>query len=83
MWQVIGSRTDGWLRCWWSEKSYVHRLAGGRSCVCRHLKGAVAALVPFFDTERAYTYAAVAGIVLAASLLSSVAQPLFGALTDR
>lgn len=46
-------------------------------------QGAVAALVPFFLSERAYTYAAASGIVLAASLLSSVAQPLFGALTDR
>ncbi|WP_327352031.1 MFS transporter [Streptomyces sp. NBC_01304] len=46
-------------------------------------QGAVASLVPFFVSERAYTYAAVSGIVLAASLLSSVVQPLFGALTDR
>ncbi|MET9548880.1 MFS transporter [Streptomyces sp. NPDC006627] len=46
-------------------------------------QGAVAALVPFFVAERAYTYAAASGIVLAASLLSSVAQPLFGALTDK
>jgi FSR family fosmidomycin resistance protein-like MFS transporter len=57
-------------------------LAVGHACVDIY-QGAVAALVPFFVTERAYTYAAVAGIVLAASLLSSVAQPLFGALTDR
>ncbi|MFD7813559.1 MFS transporter [Streptomyces sp. NPDC059785] len=46
-------------------------------------QGAVAALVPYFVAERAYTYAAASGIVLAASLLSSVIQPLFGALTDR
>ncbi|GGX13126.1 MFS transporter [Streptomyces noursei] len=46
-------------------------------------QGAVASLVPFFVAERAYTYATASGIVLAASLLSSVAQPLFGALTDR
>ncbi|GAA2094776.1 MFS transporter [Streptomyces albiaxialis] len=46
-------------------------------------QGAVAALVPFFVAERAYGYAAASGIVLAASLLSSVVQPLFGALTDR
>jgi FSR family fosmidomycin resistance protein-like MFS transporter len=46
-------------------------------------QGAVAALVPFFVAERAYSYAAVSGIVLAASLLSSVTQPAFGALTDR
>ncbi|GAA2254161.1 MFS transporter [Streptomyces ruber] len=43
----------------------------------------MASLVPFFVAERAYSYAAVSGIVLAASLLSSVAQPVFGVLTDR
>ncbi|GAA2925257.1 hypothetical protein GCM10020221_21520 [Streptomyces thioluteus] len=45
-------------------------------------QGAVAALVPFFVSERHYGYAAASGVVLAASLLSSVVQPLFGALTD-
>nr|WP_253668050.1 MFS transporter [Streptoalloteichus tenebrarius] len=57
-------------------------LAVGHACVDVY-QGAVAALVPFFLAERAYTYAAASGVVLAASLLSSVAQPLFGALTDR
>ncbi|WP_030432463.1 MFS transporter [Allokutzneria albata] len=57
-------------------------LAVGHACVDIY-QGAVAALVPFFVLERSYTYAAVSGIVLAASLLSSVAQPLFGMLTDR
>jgi FSR family fosmidomycin resistance protein-like MFS transporter len=46
-------------------------------------QGTMAALVPFFVSERAYSYAAASGVVLAASLLSSVVQPLFGALTDR
>ncbi|MFF4007424.1 hypothetical protein [Streptomyces sp. NPDC001717] len=41
-------------------------------------QGAVAALVPFLVSERAYGYAAASGIVLAASLLSSVVQPLLG-----
>nr|WP_246220706.1 MFS transporter [Phytoactinopolyspora mesophila] len=54
----------------------------GHACVDIY-QGAVASLVPFFVAERAYTYAAVSGVVLAASLLSSVAQPLFGVLTDR
>lgn len=56
--------------------------AAGHSCVDVY-QGAVAALVPFLVSERAYGYAAASGIVLAASLLSSVIQPLFGALTDR
>ncbi|MFJ4170766.1 MFS transporter [Paenarthrobacter sp. NPDC089714] len=57
-------------------------LSLGHACVDVY-QGSVAALVPFFVLEREYTYAAASGIVLAASLLSSVVQPLFGALTDR
>lgn len=57
-------------------------LSAGHGCVDVY-QGAVAALVPFFVAERHFSYAAASGIVLAASLLSSVAQPLFGALTDR
>lgn len=45
--------------------------------------GAVAALLPFFVIERHYDYAAAAGITLAATSLSSVAQPAFGYLSDR
>ncbi|MDQ1073209.1 FSR family fosmidomycin resistance protein-like MFS transporter [Streptomyces canus] len=54
----------------------------GHACVDVY-QGAVAALVPYFVAERAYSYTAASGIVLAASLLSSVVQPLFGAFTDR
>ncbi|MEC3976196.1 MFS transporter [Amycolatopsis sp. H20-H5] len=57
-------------------------LSAGHACVDIY-QGSVASLVPFFVAERHYGYAAVSGIVLAASLLSSVAQPLFGLLTDR
>jgi FSR family fosmidomycin resistance protein-like MFS transporter len=57
-------------------------LSVGHACVDVY-QGAVAALVPFFVAERSYTYAAASGLVLAASLLSSVTQPLFGAITDR
>ncbi|MFF7556790.1 MFS transporter [Streptomyces olivaceus] len=57
-------------------------LAVGHGCVDVY-QGAVASLVPFFVAERAYSYAAVSGLVLAASLVSSVAQPVFGVLTDR
>ncbi|MFJ1898847.1 MFS transporter [Streptomyces sp. NPDC088115] len=57
-------------------------LSVGHACVDIY-QGAVASLVPFFVAERAYSYAAVSGVVLAASLLSSVAQPVFGLLTDR
>ncbi|OIJ68058.1 MFS transporter [Streptomyces mangrovisoli] len=57
-------------------------LSVGHACVDVY-QGAVAALVPFFVAERAYTYALASGIVLAVSVLSSVAQPVFGLLTDR
>jgi MFS transporter, FSR family, fosmidomycin resistance protein len=46
-------------------------------------QGIVAALLPFLVVERHYTYAAVSGLTLAATVLSSVAQPAFGWATDR
>ncbi|MFD0854744.1 MFS transporter, partial [Actinomadura adrarensis] len=46
-------------------------------------QGIVPVLVPFLVAERGYGYLGVSGFVLAASLLSSVVQPLFGVLTDR
>ncbi|MFF3349107.1 MFS transporter [Streptomyces sp. NPDC002779] len=64
------------------RKTSISLLAVGHACVDIY-QGAVAALIPFFVAERDYSYAVASGIVLAASLLSSVAQPLFGALTDR
>lgn len=45
--------------------------------------GAVAALLPFFILHAQYSYAAVAGITLAATALSSIAQPAFGYLSDK
>ena len=46
-------------------------------------QGAVPALLPFFVADRHYSYAAATGLTFAATALSSVIQPLFGALTDR
>lgn len=46
-------------------------------------QGVVPALLPFFVADRNYSYAAVSGLTLAATLLSSVAQPAFGLWTDR
>jgi MFS transporter, FSR family, fosmidomycin resistance protein len=46
-------------------------------------QGVVPALLPFLVAERGYSYAAVAGLTLAATVLSSVAQPAFGWLGDR
>lgn len=64
------------------KNTSVALLSTGHACVDVY-QGTVAALVPFFVVDRGYSYAAASGIVLAASLLSSVAQPAFGALTDR
>lgn len=46
-------------------------------------QGAVPAILPFLTLERGYGYAAATGITLAATVISSVAQPVFGALADR
>ncbi|MFJ8493845.1 MFS transporter [Streptomyces sp. NPDC094038] len=64
------------------RNSSITLLSVGHGCVDVY-QGAVAALLPFFVAERGYSYAVASGVVLAASVLSSVAQPLFGALTDR
>jgi MFS transporter, FSR family, fosmidomycin resistance protein len=46
-------------------------------------QGAVPALLPFLIAERGYGYAAAAALVLAMTVASSIAQPLFGYLADR
>jgi FSR family fosmidomycin resistance protein-like MFS transporter len=46
-------------------------------------QGVVPALLPFLVAERHYSFAAVAGLMTAATVLSSVAQPLFGWWSDR
>ncbi|MCA1225503.1 MFS transporter [Saccharopolyspora sp. 6M] len=46
-------------------------------------QGVVPALVPLLVAERGYDYAHAGGVVLAATLVSSLAQPLFGVLADR
>lgn len=46
-------------------------------------QGIVPALLPFLVAERHYSYAAISGITLAATVLSSVAQPMFGVWADR
>ncbi|SDI07014.1 MFS transporter [Nonomuraea jiangxiensis] len=60
----------------------VPMLSAGHAAVDFY-QGAVPALVPFLVAGRGYGYVAVSGIVLAATLLSSIVQPLFGVLTDR
>lgn len=45
--------------------------------------GAVPAILPFLVVEREYSYAAISGITMAATLFSSIVQPVFGVMTDR
>src|SRR3954454_4440693 len=71
--QAIGRRAD-------------RRMLGlltGSHAVDDFYQGAVPALVALLVTNRHYGYAAATGITLAASLLSSVVQPVFGILSDR
>ncbi len=46
-------------------------------------QGAIPAMLPFLVSQRHYSYAAVSGLAFAASGLSSLLQPVFGALSDR
>jgi FSR family fosmidomycin resistance protein-like MFS transporter len=46
-------------------------------------QGAIPTLIPFFVLERHYSFTQVAGLTLASTILSSVAQPIFGILTDK
>jgi FSR family fosmidomycin resistance protein-like MFS transporter len=46
-------------------------------------QGVIPASLPFFVLDRGFSYAAASGLVLAATLASSVLQPLFGFLADR
>ena len=46
-------------------------------------QGAVPALLPFLAAERGYSFAALGSLVLAATIGSSLIQPVFGLLSDR
>jgi FSR family fosmidomycin resistance protein-like MFS transporter len=57
-------------------------LAGGHA-LADTCQGAVPALLPFLIAERGYSYAAASALVLAATVSSSVVQPVFGYYADR
>jgi FSR family fosmidomycin resistance protein-like MFS transporter len=46
-------------------------------------QGMLPALLPFFIAERGLTYAAAGGLILAANVAASAAQPAFGLYADR
>lgn len=46
-------------------------------------QGALPAILPFLITSYNYNFAQVAGLVLAANIVSSIVQPLFGQIADK
>lgn len=64
------------------DRRSISLLTLGHVCIdiCQ---GAVPAFLPFLIVERHLSYTAAAGLVLAANLVSSVVQPLFGQLADH
>lgn len=46
-------------------------------------QGAVSALLPFLVAQRGLSYTSAAGVVLAATLISAILQPLLGVMSDR
>ena len=64
------------------KKKYLYFLSGAHLC-CDINSGALPALLPFFVSYYGMDYKSVAGLMFAASFLSSVIQPLFGYLADR
>ncbi|WP_196593485.1 MFS transporter [Pectinatus sottacetonis] len=64
------------------RNKYLYFLAGSHLC-CDINSGALPALLPFFVSYYGMDYKAVAGLMFAASFLSSIVQPAFGYLADR
>ena len=64
------------------EKKALYFLSMGHLC-CDINTGALPALLPFFVSLYGMDYKLAAGLMFAASFLSSLIQPLFGYLADR
>lgn len=64
------------------NKKYLYMLATGHLSVDIN-SGSFPALLPFFVAEYGMDYTAIAGLMFAYSLVSSVIQPIFGALADK
>ena len=58
-------------------------LLGGAHLSVDLCQAAVPALLPFFVDQRGYSYAAAGALVFAATVGSSLIQPLFGHAADR
>jgi len=64
------------------KKQYLYFLSGAHLC-CDINAGALPALLPFFISYYGMDYKSAAGLMFAASFLSSIVQPLFGYLADK
>jgi FSR family fosmidomycin resistance protein-like MFS transporter len=64
------------------QKKYIYILAMGHFSVDLAM-GALPAILPFFVSQRGMDYSSAAGLMFAASFLSSFVQPAFGWLADR
>lgn len=64
------------------KKKYIYILAMGHFSVDLAM-GALPAILPFFVSQRGMDYSSAAGLMFAASFLSSFVQPAFGWLADR
>jgi FSR family fosmidomycin resistance protein-like MFS transporter len=61
---------------------YVYLLSAGHLFTDIN-QGALPAMLPFFIAKYGFSYTAAANLVFALNLLSSIIQPIFGALTDK
>lgn len=64
------------------NKNYNYLLMLGHLCTDIN-QGALPAILPFLIASRGLSYASAAALILSASLVSSVVQPLFGYLGDK
>lgn len=64
------------------KNRYIWLLSSGHMCTDLN-QGALTAILPFLIMERDLTYTAAAGLVFAATFISSVIQPVFGHYADK
>lgn len=72
-------RTQGQAASAWTRV----RVWAAAHAVDDFYQGLVPAMIPFFILERQYSYVAASGLAMAATLGSSLPQPLLGVLADR
>ena len=64
------------------KRNYIYLFSAGHLCSDIN-QGALPAMLPFFISAYHFNYTAAAGLILAANIISSIVQPLFGQLADK